>query len=134
VNKIGCLAGGTGITPIYQILKQINQNKENDNTQISLIFANKTEEDILLKDELYEMTQNNENIKVFYTISKVSSGGNEEEWKGGIGHIDMKMIQNNIFSPNDDVAIMYCGPSGFNKTMKKLLNEIGYPKANIFRF
>eukprot|EP00483_Globobulimina_turgida_P012752 UN12776 len=56
VNKIGMLAGGTGITPMYQILKSINQNKEEDQTQISLIFSNKTENDILLKDELYEMS------------------------------------------------------------------------------
>lgn len=122
VTKIGMLAGGTGITPMYQVIKYINQNKGNDSTKISLIFSNKTEKDILLKDELNEIVETNENIKIHFSISSTD------------GHIDLEMIQNNLFPPSQDVAIMYCGPTGFNKTMKKLLNQIGHQKSNILRF
>jgi NAD(P)H-flavin reductase len=49
-TKIGMVAGGTGITPCYQII-QAALNGE-DGTQLSLIFGNRTVEDILLKEEL----------------------------------------------------------------------------------
>merc|ERR1712241_1452083 len=66
VTKIGMLAGGTGITPMYQVMQFIHRNRESDKTQISLIFAtesrdktqislifaNKTEKDILMEKEL----------------------------------------------------------------------------------
>ena len=122
VAKIGMLAGGTGITPMYQIIKYMHQNKDTDSTKVSLMFSNKTEKDILLKDELDEIVKTNENIKIYYIISSND------------GHIDLEMIQNNLFPPNQDVAVMYCGPTGFNKTMKKLLNQIGHEKSNILRF
>ena len=48
--KIGMVAGGTGITPCYQVI-QAALNGE-DATNCSLIFGNRTVEDILLKDEL----------------------------------------------------------------------------------
>lgn len=50
-SKLAMLAGGTGITPMYQILKAVLSNPD-DNTMCSLIYANQTEEMILLRDEV----------------------------------------------------------------------------------
>ena len=69
-NKIGMIAGGTGITPMLQVIHEILENPE-DQTEISLIFANSSfflslsyllllslffkkddEGDILMRDEL----------------------------------------------------------------------------------
>ena len=50
-SKLAMLAGGTGITPMYQVLKAI-LNNPHDNTECSLIYANQTEESILLRDEV----------------------------------------------------------------------------------
>lgn len=50
------IAGGTGITPMYQVAKALLQDQE-EYTTISLIYANVTEEDILLKEELDKLTQ-----------------------------------------------------------------------------
>lgn len=38
-KRIGMIAGGTGITPMYQLIQDICQNP-NDDTKIQLIFAN----------------------------------------------------------------------------------------------
>ena len=49
-TKIGCIAGGTGITPCYQIIQAVLQN--NDSPSVSLIFGNRTVADISLREEL----------------------------------------------------------------------------------
>ena len=54
VTNIGMIAGGTGITPCYQIIKAALKNS-NDKTKINLIYSNSTADDILLKDELIEL-------------------------------------------------------------------------------
>ena len=38
-KKVGMIAGGTGITPMLQLIRQILKNKE-DKTEVSLLFAN----------------------------------------------------------------------------------------------
>lgn len=49
-TKIGLIAGGTGITPCYQIVQAVLAN--NDIARCSLLFGCRTVADILLKDEL----------------------------------------------------------------------------------
>ena len=41
IKRLGLIAGGTGITPMFQLIRKICSNKH-DNTAISLIYANKT--------------------------------------------------------------------------------------------
>ncbi|KAJ8646496.1 hypothetical protein MRB53_008244 [Persea americana] len=48
VRAFGMLAGGSGITPMFQVARAILENP-NDSTKVHLIYANVTFEDILLK-------------------------------------------------------------------------------------
>jgi len=51
VKRVGMLAGGTGITPMYQLIHAVLRDAK-DTTDLNLIFGNITEDDILLRDEL----------------------------------------------------------------------------------
>jgi cytochrome-b5 reductase len=42
INKIGMIAGGSGITPMFQLINKIVGNKR-DKTGLSLIYANKNQ-------------------------------------------------------------------------------------------
>lgn len=81
--KIGMVAGGTGITPCYQVIQAALNG--NDGTSISLIFGNRTVEDILLKEELDAFQANNpEKFKLHYTVDVKPL---DENWKGGVGFV-----------------------------------------------
>ncbi len=41
------IAGGTGITPVFQLIQYIALNEKNKNLKMFLLFANKTEVYIL---------------------------------------------------------------------------------------
>jgi cytochrome-b5 reductase len=44
------IAGGTGITPMLQLIREMLQNPD-ESIELRLIFANQSEDDILLRDE-----------------------------------------------------------------------------------
>lgn len=66
--------GGTGITPMLQLIRHICKDA-NDPTELRLLFANQTEQDILLRNEL-EKYQNEhpEQFKLWYTIDRAEEG------------------------------------------------------------
>ena len=50
-KSIGMVAGGTGITPMLQVIEEVLRNPA-DKTTLSLVFGNVTEADILLKSRI----------------------------------------------------------------------------------
>ncbi len=69
IKHFGLICGGTGIAPMYQVVKSILDNP-NDQTRCTVLFGNKTEEDILMKEEL-EAAASDPRITVYHTLDNV---------------------------------------------------------------
>lgn len=140
-KKIGMIAGGTGVTPMLQVIREILSNPE-DHTEVSLLFANVTESDILLRSELDALAYLYPNFKVYYTLDKPPSG-----WKGGKGFVSLDMVQKLMPRPSEDCLILVCGPKGMiehvcgPKEQKDqqgpllgLLKAAGYLESQVYKF
>ncbi|KKO97810.1 cytochrome-b5 reductase [Trichoderma harzianum] len=125
-KKIGMIAGGTGITPMFQLIRAICEN-DRDATEISLIYANHTENDILLKDELDKFSRLYPKLfNVFYVIEHPSA-----TWNSGVGYITKDIAAQRLPLPGNDVKIMVCGPPGMVGAAKKFLGELGYETPGV---
>ena len=129
-KNIGMIAGGSGITPMIPIIRSI-LGDENDSTNIHLLFANKTEEDIILRDKLENRQEEfSHQYKYFYTISE-----SNDNWTGYTGHINTKMLDETMPQNTDDTLILLCGPPKMiSEAAKPSLEELNYSKENIFTF
>jgi len=128
-KKIGMLCGGTGITPLYQFLLAADINK--DTVEYSMIYGNRTSNDILLKQELDGfIRQKNFSLTINYTIDQY-----EEGWTGLTGYITKDKIEKYIFPPDEDTLIMLCGRGKMcKKYLKPMLIEMGHREENIYIF
>ncbi len=70
-KHIAMIAGGTGITPMMQIIREIAKHPADD-TKISLIFGNVSVDDILLRKELEDVRKEHDFVNVYFTLDKVS--------------------------------------------------------------
>ena len=86
------IAGGTGITPMLQIIKAIIRNRPrnggNDTTKVDLIFANVNQDDILLQEELDKLEKEDDGFRVYYVLNNPP-----ENWNGGVGFVTPDMIK-----------------------------------------
>ena len=130
LSRIGMIAGGSGITPMFQIIQQV-ANDAQDDLEINLLFANKTCKDILLRDQLERIASNNPNIRIAYTLDKPPEG-----WKHFSGYITAEMITAILPPPSEDSMIFLCGPPPMvKKACIPSLKELGYQyKKNYFTF
>ncbi|KAL1929960.1 hypothetical protein VTP01DRAFT_1114 [Rhizomucor pusillus] len=121
-KSIGMIAGGTGITPMLQIIRAICRNPA-DRTVVNLIFANVNEEDILLKKELDELAAKHDNFNVYYVLNNPPAG-----WTGGVGFVTADMIKEHCPAPSKDMKLLLCGPPPMVKAMSNAAVELGYEK------
>lgn len=140
-KRIGLLAGGTGLTPNLQVVTHILATNE-DKTEVTLLFANITVEDILLKSEIDQLAQKHPNFKVHYILDKPPTN-----WDGLTGHVNDDVIRKYLPPPADDHAIYVCGPPGFMNAVSGskapdysqgelagALARVGFTKDHVFKF
>jgi cytochrome-b5 reductase len=127
-TKVGMMCGGTGITPIYQILQAAHFNK--DIIEFTLIFGNKTTKDILLQNELDEIAASkNFKFNLYFLIDKI-----EPEWKGLVGYVNKDMISTYMPSPSSETLMLLCGPPIMCEKAKEIFIDLAHDKENIFEF
>jgi len=111
------IAGGAGVTPFICIFRYLQSKNEIGNNK--LIFANKTNNDIILAIEFEEMLGEN-----FINILS------EEKADGyAYGQIDEEFLKANIAGFNQQFYI--CGPPPMMDAIKKQLENLGVAKKAI---
>ena len=116
------IAGGIGITPFMSMLRYIYDKKLARN--ITLLWGNKTEQDILFRDELDKMVAEMPSLRVVHVMSR------QTDWLGEKGHIDPEKLEryvSNLESPQ----FFICGPPVMMQLIVRTLKDRGVPKQSI---
>ncbi|KEG09689.1 putative NADH-cytochrome b5 reductase [Trypanosoma grayi] len=119
-KHVGMVAGGTGFTPMLQIIRHSLTEKWDDGTvdktKLSFLFCNRTEKHILLKgvfDDLAERFP--KRFKVYYTVDQPVD---PDSWPHFVGRVSKEMVQKSMPAPDEkSMIIMLCGPD-------QLLNHV----------
>lgn len=137
-NTCGMVAGGSGITPVLQIASAMLRNPR-DNTRISLIYANTSVDDILMKEHLDLLERQYPNrFRVWYTVSQdPRNSGNpmySYEWKYSVGRVSKSMFNKRLPQASSNSVVIHCGPKAMMDTVNKLLREMGYPEERVIEY
>ncbi len=117
------LAGGSGITPFISAIRYaVDLDLEN---HMTLIFSNRTKEDIIFEDELKEINQ----MEKFNIVSTLSDDW-PEDWDGETGIIDREMVTKYVDKPGEKIWYI-CGPPPMIDAMNELLQNLDVPETNV---
>ena len=127
-----------------------------DETCLSLLFANQTEDDILLRKELEAVqTEHPDRFKLWYTVDRPGEG-----WQYSSGFVSAEIIQKALFPPSGDnlvsiqqtlpehnsnfssrvskfyyLQVLMCGPPPMiNFACTPNLDKLGYSQSNRFSY
>ena len=143
-EHIALIAGGTGITPMYQLCRAIFNNPA-DKTKVTLIFGNISEQDILLKKELEDLENTYpQRFRAFYVLDNPPEG-----WKQGKGFVTKELLKTVLPEPKEGekIKLFVCGPPGMYKAISGTKNSpadqgeldcylkaLGYEKGQVYKF
>ena len=140
-RRIGMICGGSGatqnlpmtkcvlrysigITPILQVLRGILHDPVDTETEVWLIYSNKTKDDILCDEELNELSKSHGKNRFYlhHTLSMVP-----ENWMYSMGRINDMMLENYFPKPSSDSLVLACGPDAMiAETVKPGLSRLGW--------
>lgn len=125
-KRLAMLAGGTGITPIYQVAQAILKDPE-DHTEMHLVYANHAEDDILLREELDAWAKTHcDRFKVWYVVGIAKEG-----WQYSVGRITESIMREHLPKSSSDALALTCGPPPMIEfAVQPNLEKMGYDIKN----
>jgi len=123
-KKIAFLIGGIGITPVISIIEYIVDKKLD--TDVFLLYSNRTENDIAFKKELDYWQSINPRIKVFYTVTDCQP----KDKTCLFGFIEKELIKKLACDLKERTVFIF-GPPGMVDTICNMTLQLECPKENI---
>lgn len=134
--RVHLIAGGAGITPIYQLIQGI-LNNPNDKTKVDLVFGVNTEQDLLLREELEQYKQRfPDRFNYVYTISHPT----EKDSTLPKGYINEELLRDVMKGSDKNSHVFVCGPPGMEDSLvgsrktEGILGRLGFKKDQIYKF
>ncbi|KAJ2907169.1 hypothetical protein MKZ38_007684 [Zalerion maritima] len=131
-SSVTLIAGGAGITPIYQLVQGILDNPE-DKTKITLVFGVNSDRDVLLQKEFdnYEKRFPGR-FRAVYTVSNPENGSALRK-----GYVTRELLEE-VGGKGEKVFV--CGPPAMEAALTGqrgkggILAELGYSKDQVHKF
>lgn len=114
---------------MFQILRSILNNPK-DNTRVSLIYANKTESDILLRKELDAMAnQHPDQFTRTYLVNDTKSNDKSLE----TGYVTKEILSKTLPTKfeNEDVKVLVCGPPAMLNAIAGAKGGMGWTQGKV---
>lgn len=123
-KQVGFVAGGSGITPMISIIRWLLANKLP--VELFLLYANKTEADIIFRDEWNTAAREHAHVHCYHVLSQPPAG-----WSQGTGHITEAMLREYLPMPGPDTVIFLCGPPPMVDALETALKNLGHSEDAI---
>jgi len=133
-QKLLLVSAGSGITPMMSMAQWLSDSPQERlgqraaNTDITFVHTARTPQDIIFRQRLELLAAQHPNFKLAFSLTKSSPS---TPWFGYRGRLSSAMLTA-ICPDYADRTAFVCGPDGFMRSTKELLQEMGFPMENYF--
>jgi len=132
IKRFIMICAGSGITPIFQVLRAVLKDPE-DETRCLVLDGNRLEEDILCKEEIDALVKGKEGrCRLLYSLTKPSEG-----WTGLRGRVSKELLEEEVGicrEHSGEELVLICGPETLEKSVHGFLNDMGWKDEDLLFF
>jgi ring-1,2-phenylacetyl-CoA epoxidase subunit PaaE len=128
IKQLFFFAAGSGITPIYSLIKTVLY--QHQHIQVVLILSNASPEKAIFRDELEGLAQQYpQQLKIEFLYS------NAADLSRARLHRDLflQLLKEHVSADSDEVLYYICGPDAYMRMCTYILQENNVPKDQIKR-
>ena len=119
------IAGGSGIVPLMAMIRHRAAVASTIPTR--LLYSSRTFENIIYRDELERLIKSSNQLAVTHTLTRAQPS----EWTGYRRRIDIEMLREVAWPPDQHPQIFICGPTPFVETAAASLVTLEYEPEHI---
>lgn len=146
VKRFIMICGGSGITPIFQVLRAVLKDRE-DPTRCLVLDGNRAEEDVLLEKEMDVLCEGvmKGKVKIIHTLSRPT-----DAWTGLKGRVGQELLEREVGKygatgaenkesgmevyKEGEQLVLICGPETLEKSVHGILNKMGWGDSELLFF
>jgi len=136
VQRFIMVCAGSGITPIFQVLRAVLSDKD-DVTRCLVLDGNRVEEDILCREELDAMAAANpDRCRLLYTLTRPGP-----DWTGRTGRMDRALFDAEVGQCMNTTTqgaggdlVLICGPESMEKSVHEIFLGLGWKDNDLLFF
>ncbi|MGK7957469.1 MAG: 2Fe-2S iron-sulfur cluster-binding protein [Crocosphaera sp.] len=126
-TKLLFISAGSGITPMMSMSRWALDTVAN--RDITFVHSARSPRDIIYRKELEAMATNHSNFNLALTMTRKTTG---DAWWGFQGRLNEVLLP--AICPDFKERVIYvCGPDGFMKGVKNLVESLGFPMENYYQ-
>ena len=119
------IAGGSGVVPLMAIMRHRRAVKSSVPTRF--LYSSRSYDDIIYRSELDSLNDSTSRVEVIYTLTRVQPPG----WTGYRRRIDVDLLHEVSWSPEQRPLIFICGPTSFVEAAATDVVELGHEPQRI---
>lgn len=134
-EHITLIAGGAGITPVYQLAQGILRDPSDTTTSMTLVFGVNTDADVLLRDQFRDYERRFPGrFRAVYTVTSPGEGSPHRK-----GRVTRELLDE-VVPEAGRGRVFVCGPPAMEAALvgkrgsPGILEQLGYRKDLIHRF
>ena len=124
VERMACLIGGVGVTPVRSILRSLADAGACDR-KIVVFYGNVAEDGITFKEELEAIQAQLPDVRVVHVLSRPG-----DDWSGHRGRIRAEIVDGELADPGEWTYYV-CGPPPMVESMQEVLEELKIPRTQV---
>ncbi len=122
-RELVMIAGGVGITPMLSMLRYMADT--GDRRKTTLVWSNRTEANILYREELKSLESKLENLSIHHVLTR------QKEYQGPSGHLDKTRLTDLLSGCSRVAAVFVCGPPPMMDNVRRALKRIGFRSSRV---
>jgi len=122
-EQLVMVAGGVGVTPMLSMLRYMAD--AGDGRKTTLVWSNRTEADIVCREEFEAMRAKLSNLSIHYVLTR------QQDFKGPTGRLDAPMLTELLSGCSREASVFVCGPPPMMDAACTALKGIGFRPRRI---
>ncbi|MFL5929252.1 MAG: ferredoxin reductase [Gaiellaceae bacterium] len=118
------LAGGSGVVPLRAMLR--HRLASGSDAPLRLLYSARSLEDVIYRDELTRAGADDD-VDIRFTLTRSQPAG----WKGYARRVDLELIREFAWAPDERPLTYICGPNGFVEAAASALVALGQEPARV---